>query len=155
MKLIHKGDETLEISKRILAYLIDHPDTQYTSNGIAEWWLLQKSTESITTAQNLITDCENMKMIANQIDGDKDAFEICDSFLGFVGTRIGYKKDATKAGQQVGENAGVVVEKIKDAIISSAIKLKFADDKSVSASNINVVDGVERVHSNLVIPSRN
>jgi hypothetical protein len=155
MKLKHKGDETLEISQRILAHLIDNPDTRHTVNGIAEWWLLQKSTESIKAAQNLITDCGNMKVIANQIDGDKDAFEICDSFFGFVGARIGFKKDATEAGQQVGENAGDVSEKIEDAIIPSAIKMELANDKSVSASNINVVDGIRSVHSNLVIPSRN
>lgn len=154
MKLIHKGDETLEISKRILAYLIDNPDTQHTFNGIAVWWQLQKSTKSMKAVKNLITDCESMKVIANQIDGDKDAFEICDSFFGFVGTRIGYKKDATETGQQVGENAGDVGEKIEDAIIPSAIKVKLANEKSVS-SNMNVVDGVKRVHSNLVIPSRN
>jgi hypothetical protein len=67
MKLKHKGDEILEISQRILAYLIDNPDTQHTSNGIADWWLLQQSTESIKAAQNLSTHCENIKVIANQI----------------------------------------------------------------------------------------
>lgn len=98
-------------------------------------------------------------------------------------TGVAIKEGATEAGQQVGEKAGDVGEKIEDASITSAIKMKFANDKLVSASNINVdtinghvtlngtaasqaeatraveigqsVDGVKSVHSNLVIPSRN
>jgi hypothetical protein len=102
MKLKHKGDEALEISTMILAYLIDNPDTQHTFKGIAEWWLLKKSTKSLKAAQNLITDCESMKVIANQIDGDKDGYEICNSVFGFLDTGIGYQKDAKDAAQQVG-----------------------------------------------------
>jgi hypothetical protein len=67
MKLKHKGNETQEVSQRILAYLMDNPDAQHTLKGIADWWLLQQSTESIKAAQNLSTHCENMKVIANQI----------------------------------------------------------------------------------------
>lgn len=183
MKLKHKGDETLEISQKILAYLIDNPDAQHTSKGITDWWLLQQSTESIKVAQNLSTPCENMKVIANQIEGDKNALDTCCNFLGSVGTRIGHKDCATEAGQQVGEKAADVGEKIEDASITLAIQMKFANDKFVSVSNINVgtvdghvtlngiaagqteinrtvelgqsVDGVKSVHSNLVIPSRN
>ena len=98
-------------------------------------------------------------------------------------TGVAIKEGATEAGQQVGEKAEDVGEKIEDASITSAIKMKFANDKLVSASNINVgtvdghvtlngiaasqaeisravelgqsVDGVKSVHSNLVIPSRN
>jgi hyperosmotically inducible protein len=98
-------------------------------------------------------------------------------------TGVAIKEGATEAGQQVGEKAEDVGEKIEDASITSAIKMKFANDKVVSASNINVgtvdghvtlngiaasqaeisravelgqsVDGVKSVHSNLVIPSRN
>jgi hypothetical protein len=67
MKLKHKDDETQEASQRILAYLIDNPDTKHTLKGIADWWLLQQSTESIKAAQNLSTHYENMKVIVNQI----------------------------------------------------------------------------------------
>jgi hypothetical protein len=31
-----------EISKDILAYLLDHPQAQDTLKGIVEWWLLQQ-----------------------------------------------------------------------------------------------------------------
>ena len=183
MKLKHKGEETQEVSQRILAYLIDNPDAHYTLKGIADWWLLQQSTESIKVAQNLSAHFRNMKVIANQIEGDKNVLDTCSSFLGSVGTRIGHKNSATEAGQQVGEKAGGVGEKIEDAGISLAIQMKFANDKFVSVLNINVgtvdghvtlngiaasqteisravklgqsVDGVKSVHSNLVIPSRN
>lgn len=98
-------------------------------------------------------------------------------------TGVAIKEGATEAGQQVGDKAEDVGEKIQDASITSAIKMKLANDKLVSASNINVgtveghvtlnriaasqaeisravelgqsVDGVKSVHSNLVIPSRN
>jgi hyperosmotically inducible periplasmic protein len=91
-------------------------------------------------------------------------------------TGVAIKEGTTAAGKQVGEKA-------EDASITSAIKMKFANDELVSASNINVdtvdghvtlngiaasqaeisravelgqsVDGVKSVHSNLVIPSRN
>ncbi len=62
MKLKHKGEENQEVSQRILAYLIDNPDAQHTLKDIADWWLLQQSTESIKVAQNLSTHCENMKV---------------------------------------------------------------------------------------------
>ena len=67
MKLKNKGDETQEVSQRILTYLMDNPDAHHTLKGIADWWLLQQSTKSIKAAQNLSTHCENMKVIANQI----------------------------------------------------------------------------------------
>ena len=92
---------------------------------------------------------------------------------------VAIKEGATEAGQQVGDKAEDVGEKIEDASITSAIKMKFANDELVSASNINVdtndghvtltgtvdsqaeitravrigrsVDGVKTVHSNLEI----
>src|SRR3990172_5834377 len=95
-------------------------------------------------------------------------------------TGVAIKEGATEAGQQVADKAGDVGEKIEDASITSAIKMKFANDELVSASNINVdttnghvtlngtvasqaeatravqigrsVDGVKSVHSNLIIP---
>src|SRR3990172_5704774 len=99
-------------------------------------------------------------------------------------TGVAIKEGATEAGQQVGDKAEdvgeKVGEKIEDASITSAIKMKFANDELVSASNINVdtndghvtlngtvasqaeatravqigrsVDGVKSVHSNLIIP---
>jgi len=97
-------------------------------------------------------------------------------------TGVAIKEGATEAGQQVADKAGDVGEKIEDASITSAIKMKFANDELVSASNINVdttnghvtlngtvasqaeatravqigrsVDGVKSVHSNLIIPVR-
>lgn len=66
MKLKHKGDETQEASQRILAYLMDNPDAQYTLKGIADWWLMQQSTGSIKAAQ-ISSHCENIKVIVNQI----------------------------------------------------------------------------------------
>ena len=79
-----------------------------------------------------------MKVISNQIEGDKNVLDDCCSFLGCLGARIGHKASSTEAGQQVGEKAGDVGEKIEDASITSAIKMKFANDRLVSASNINV-----------------
>ena len=97
-------------------------------------------------------------------------------------TGVAIKEGATEAGQQVADKAEDVGEKIEDASITSAIKMKFANDELVSASNINVdttnghvtlngtvasqaeatravqigrsVDGVKSVHSNLIIPVR-
>ena len=94
-------------------------------------------------------------------------------------TGVAIKEGATEAGQQVGDKAEDVGEKIEDASITSAIKMKFANDELVSASNINVdtndghvtlngtvasqaeatravqigrsVDAVKTVHSNLTI----
>jgi len=109
------------------------------------------------------------------------------AFVGFIfagctttkNTGVAIKEGATEAGQQVADKAGDVGEKIEDASITSAIKMKFANDEVVSASNINVdttdgyvtlngtvagqaeldramqlarsVDGVKGVHSNLTI----
>lgn len=98
-----------------------------------------------------------------------------------TGTAI--KEGTTAAGKQVGETAGDVGVKVEDASITSAVKMKFANDKMVSASDINVdttdgnvtltgavgsqaeidravqlgqsVDGVKSVHSNLTAPSMN
>ena len=92
---------------------------------------------------------------------------------------VAIKEGATEAGQRVGGKAEDVGQKIEDASITSAIKMKFANDELVSASNINVdtndghvtltgtvdsqaeitravrigrsVDGVKTVHSNLEI----
>ena len=92
---------------------------------------------------------------------------------------VAIKEGATEAGQQVGDKAEDVGEKIEDASITSAIKMKFANDELVSASNIDIdtdeghvtltgtvdsrtevtravriarsVDGVKTVHSNLVV----
>lgn len=96
-------------------------------------------------------------------------------------TGVAVKEGATAAGKQVGEKAEDIGTKVEDASITSAIKMKFANDELVSASNINVdtvdghvtlngkvgsqaeetravtlgrsVDGVKSVHSNLTIPS--
>jgi hyperosmotically inducible protein len=95
-------------------------------------------------------------------------------------TGVAIKEGTTEAGQQVGQTASSVGEKIEDASITSAIKMKFANDELVSASKINVdttnghvtltgsvtgeaeanravligrsVDGVKSVHSKLRYP---
>ena len=98
-----------------------------------------------------------------------------------AGTTV--KDGTTAAGKEVGKGAEVVGEKIEDASITSAVKMKFANDELVSASNINVdttdgnvtltgtvanqaeldramllgrsVNGVNSVHSNLTMsPNR-
>ena len=94
-------------------------------------------------------------------------------------TGVAIKEGATEAGQQVGEAAESAGETIQDASITSAIKMKFANDELVSASKIDVdtnhgavtlngtiasqaeadravelaksVDGAKSVHSNLHI----
>lgn len=94
-------------------------------------------------------------------------------------TGVAIKEGSTEAGQQVAHGAKQVGEKIEDASITSAIKMKFANDELVSASKIDVdtkdghvtltgsvasqaeatralelgrsVDGVKSVHSNLTI----
>lgn len=48
------------------------------------------------------------------------------------------QEGATKGSQQVGETTADVGEKVEDATITSAIKMKFASDKLASASNIHV-----------------
>ncbi len=53
-------------------------------------------------------------------------------------TGVALKEGATEAGQEVAEKAGKVGEKVEDASITSAIKMKFANDELVSASDINV-----------------
>ena len=96
-------------------------------------------------------------------------------------TGVAIKEGTTAAGKQVGDKAEDVGDKLQDASITSAIKMKFASDDLVSASEINVdtteghvtltgtvknqtaldramelgrsVDGVKSVHSNLVTPS--
>jgi osmotically-inducible protein OsmY len=97
-------------------------------------------------------------------------------------TGVAIKEGTIAAGKQVGEKTEGASEKVEDASITSAIKMKFANDKLVSASNINVdttdgnvtlngtvasqtetdralqlgrsVDGVKSVHSNLVVIAR-
>ena len=94
-------------------------------------------------------------------------------------TGVAIKEGGTEAGQQVAHGAKQVGEKIEDASITSAIKMKFANDELVSASKIDVdtkdghvtltgsvaseaeatraielgrsVDGVKSVHSNLTV----
>lgn len=96
-------------------------------------------------------------------------------------TGVAIKEGTTAAGKEVGDKAEDVGTKVQDASITSAIKMKFANDKLVSASTINVdtvdgnvtlngtvdsqaeatramelgrsVDGVKSVRSNLTIPS--
>ena len=53
-----------------------------------------------------------------------------------TGTAV--KEGTTAAGKQVGEKAEDVGKKVEDASITSAIKMKFANDEMVSASAINV-----------------
>ena len=59
-----------------------------------------------------------------------------------AGTAV--KEGTTAAGKEVGKGAEVVGEKVEDASITSAVKMKFANDQLVSASNINVdtTDGI-------------
>ena len=112
------------------------------------------------------------------------------AFAGFISagctttknTGVAIKEGTTAAGKQVGEKAEDAGKKVEDGSITSAIKMKFANDELVSASNINVdtadghvtlngtaasqaevtraieigrsVDGVKTVHSNLVIATR-
>lgn len=94
-----------------------------------------------------------------------------------TGTAI--KEGTTEAAQEVGDKAEDAGEKIEDGSITAAVKMKFANDEVVSASNIDVdtshgnvtlngtaksqtevdravqlaqsVDGVKSVHSNLVV----
>jgi hyperosmotically inducible protein len=53
-----------------------------------------------------------------------------------TGTAV--KEGATEVGQEVGEKAEDVGGTIEDASITSAVKMKFANDELVTASNINV-----------------
>jgi osmotically-inducible protein OsmY len=53
-----------------------------------------------------------------------------------TGTAI--KEGATAAGKEVGDKAEDVGGTVQDASITSAIKMKFANDEMVSASAINV-----------------
>ena len=53
-------------------------------------------------------------------------------------TGVAIKEGATEVGQQVGDKAEDVGEKIQDGSITSAIKMKFANDELVSASDINI-----------------
>jgi hyperosmotically inducible periplasmic protein len=97
-------------------------------------------------------------------------------------TGVAIKEGSTAAGKQVGEEAKDVGKTVEDASITSAIKMKFANDELVSASTINVdtnqghvtlsgtvgsqaeldravllgrsVDGVKSVRSNLTITTR-
>ena len=97
-------------------------------------------------------------------------------------TGVAIKEGTTAAGKQVGEKAEDIGTKVEDASITSAIKMKFANDELVSAWNIDVdtsqgnvtltgavdsqtaldravqlarsVDGVKSVHSNLTIQPR-
>lgn len=97
-------------------------------------------------------------------------------------TGVAIKEGSTAVGKQAGEEAKDVGKTVEDASITSAIKMKFANDELVSASTINVdtneghvtltgtvgsqaeldravllgrsVDGVKSVHSNLTITTR-
>lgn len=53
-----------------------------------------------------------------------------------TGTAI--KEGTTAAGKEVGKQAEDVGDTVEDASITSAIKMKFANDEMVSASAINV-----------------
>jgi hyperosmotically inducible protein len=94
-------------------------------------------------------------------------------------TGVAIKEGTTEAAQETGEQAEKAGKKIEDGSITAAIKMKFANDETVSASKIDVdtshgnvtlngtvssreeenkavelartVDGVKSVHSNLVV----
>jgi hyperosmotically inducible periplasmic protein len=94
---------------------------------------------------------------------------------------VAIKEGAIEPGQQFGNNAEDIGLRLQDASISSAIKLKFANDELISASDINVdttngfvtlrgtvgskakadramklgrsTDGVKSVHSHLFVRS--
>jgi len=94
----------------------------------------------------------------------------------------GTTEAAQETGQAVGHAAKKVGEKVEDGSITAAIKMKFANDELVSASNIDVdttdglvtlngtvssqeeadravqlaqtVDGVKNVRSNLIIENK-
>ena len=51
---------------------------------------------------------------------------------------VAIKEGATEGGQQVGDKAEDLGEKIEDGSITSAMKMKFANDELVSASDINI-----------------
>ena len=53
-------------------------------------------------------------------------------------TGVAIKEGSTEAGQQIAGKAGNLGVKIEDTSITSAIKMKFANDDLVSASEINV-----------------
>lgn len=95
-------------------------------------------------------------------------------------TGVAIKEGTSAAGKQVGDAVEDVGKTVEDASITSAVKMKFANDELVSASTIDVdtrqgqvtltgtvqsqtaldralelarsVDGVRGVHSNLTIP---
>ena len=97
-------------------------------------------------------------------------------------TGVAVKEGTTAAGKQVADKAEDVGTKVEDASITSAIKMKFANDELVSAREINVdtkdghvtltgtvdnqaaldramelaksANGVKSVHSNLTIQSK-
>jgi len=94
-------------------------------------------------------------------------------------TGVAIKEGTTEAAQETGEQAEKAGKKVEDASITAAIKMKFANDETVSASKIDVdtshgnvtlngtvssreeenqavelarsVDGVKSVRSNLVV----
>jgi hyperosmotically inducible protein len=96
-----------------------------------------------------------------------------------TGTAV--KEGTTEAAQKVGEKAEEVGKKVEDGSITAAIKMKLANDETVSASKIDVdtkdglvtlngtvssqteadralslartVDGVKDVRSNLIVES--
>jgi len=69
-----------------------------------------------------------------------------------TGTAI--KEGATETGQQVGQKTADAGKKIHDASISAAIKMKFANDELVSASNIDVDTSYGRVTLNGTVASQ-
>lgn len=94
-------------------------------------------------------------------------------------TGVAIKEGTTEAVEETAEAAEHAGKKVEDGTITAAIKMKFANDEMVSASNIDVdtnqgdvtlngvvstraeadraaqlaqsVDGVKSVHSNLVV----
>ena len=111
-------------------------------------------------------------------------------FAGFItagctttkNTGVAIKEGSTAFGKKAGEEAKDAGKEVEDASITSAIKMKFANDELVSASNIKVdtsrghvtltgtvgsraeldraellgrsVDGVKSVHTDLTITER-
>lgn len=51
---------------------------------------------------------------------------------------VAIQEGSIEAGQQVGNKAELAGEKVEDASITAAVKMKFANDELVSASDINV-----------------
>ena len=55
---------TQEISNRILTYLVAHPQSKDTLEGVAHWWLLQQQIEEcVSQVQDALDDLVKSEML--------------------------------------------------------------------------------------------